>query len=910
MPYINELGQYILGDYLVGVEAASTSFDLQIQTTTPNETFTLPCQNVGTFNAVVDWGDGNEDVITAYNQTELTHTYATVGTHSISVSGTFPNIFFKGDATSAAKVIRVTNLGIVGWTRFIGAFRGCSNMVEFSCGNTDTSQVTVFSEMFFGCASAAVLDVSRFDTSACTGMAFMFSSCSSAENINVSGFNTSLCSQFRFMFDQTSSLSSLDVSGFDTSLCADFSFMFRSCAANDIDVSGFDVSLVTSAPSMFSSSSMSTDNYDATLIAWAAQSHQNNVTAHFGNSTYTAGGAAEAARDALIADGWTITDGGFTGIDYLQFNGSDQYAEHAPFTPTGVNFTLSARYTPAAADIGSLVTLWGDGVLQKDSANNLVFNYTDTAATSQSTTLSALSLVADTEYLITVSSDGNGVSVTVGADTALNSAVIDPSTLEIESWMASAGATLSAGIIRDIDFQDDSAIQDGTFLEGDSSTVYVALPDITLSGAYTVEATVDYTQGNTFYLYGNSGGFTDRTIIDGTSDTLNFRSPGAGAESLSSAAGEIKNGHQRIISTRDASGDASVSVNGASIASGNVGVNAVTINQLMRNGTVTRGSTLQIKITDDTNGDTWEYLLNNITSEGIAPNTGNTEGSNIWASPTILGDDWTDNGDGSYTLITTGDTDTLRIDTAIAGGAYNISFDLSYTNQVSGWLLLRSNAGSQVVGTFPTGGTKSFRATLLGSDVRFLRDYGGADFECTISNIVIERTFSGIVNNYDPVTDLVTIPNNTRRYLDPAIDSNIQADENNADGPELFVPTLLQAGWTDNGDGSYSWDTSAVTYIDAGFVLEVGKFYHIKASTTGVSDPAVQTGFSGSGFGAYDLRFVNIGNEDIGAVMEATGTHLRFFVNQTPSTGTVSNISVKETTSAEIINFDQSMVQS
>jgi hypothetical protein len=31
---------------------------------------------------------------------------------------------------------------------------------------------------------------------------------------------------------------------------------------------------------------------------------------HFNNATYTAGGAAEAARTALINDGWDITDGG------------------------------------------------------------------------------------------------------------------------------------------------------------------------------------------------------------------------------------------------------------------------------------------------------------------------------------------------------------------------------------------------------------------------------------------------------------------------------------------------------------------------------------------------------------------------------------------------------------------------
>jgi hypothetical protein len=62
--------------------------------------------------------------------------------------------------------------------------------------------------------------------------------------------------------------------------------------------------------------SMSTSDYDALLQAWEAQTPNNNVTIHFNAATYTAGGAAEAARTSLTTAvgsggyGWTITDGG------------------------------------------------------------------------------------------------------------------------------------------------------------------------------------------------------------------------------------------------------------------------------------------------------------------------------------------------------------------------------------------------------------------------------------------------------------------------------------------------------------------------------------------------------------------------------------------------------------------------
>jgi hypothetical protein len=45
----------------------------------------LPLISGGSYNFVVDWGDGSQDTITTWNQTEVTHTYATAGTYTISI---------------------------------------------------------------------------------------------------------------------------------------------------------------------------------------------------------------------------------------------------------------------------------------------------------------------------------------------------------------------------------------------------------------------------------------------------------------------------------------------------------------------------------------------------------------------------------------------------------------------------------------------------------------------------------------------------------------------------------------------------------------------------------------------------------------------------------------------------------
>jgi hypothetical protein len=79
---------------------------LEMTTTTSSESVTIPCQNVGTFNAEIDWGDATTSTITAYNDADLQHTYASAGAHLIRISGTFPNIYFNfsGDCLKLTKI--------------------------------------------------------------------------------------------------------------------------------------------------------------------------------------------------------------------------------------------------------------------------------------------------------------------------------------------------------------------------------------------------------------------------------------------------------------------------------------------------------------------------------------------------------------------------------------------------------------------------------------------------------------------------------------------------------------------------------------------------------------------------------------------------------------------------------------
>jgi surface protein len=109
-------------------------------------------------------------------------------------------------------------------------------------------------------------------------------------------------------------ITTLDVSNFDTSNVTDMqSMFFDNPSIVNLDIASWNVTSLTNAVGFLSSSdnALTTAQYDAVLIAWAAQSVRSNITIHFGDAQYTSGGAAESARNTLVSTyGWTITDGG------------------------------------------------------------------------------------------------------------------------------------------------------------------------------------------------------------------------------------------------------------------------------------------------------------------------------------------------------------------------------------------------------------------------------------------------------------------------------------------------------------------------------------------------------------------------------------------------------------------------
>ena len=258
-------------------------------TTGVDETITIPTQNIGTFNAVVDWGDSSPlETITTYNG--FSHQYDAIGEHTISITGTFPNIYLN-NGTEKLKIKRVTNLGTVGWTNLSNAFYGCTNLTEFTAGSTDTSAVTNMRVMFYGCSGLTSLDVSNFDTSSVVNMALMFYGCSALTSLDVSSFVTTSVTTMGQMLQFCNTLTSL------------------------VGVEDWDITALNSTGSLTSfltNGKMTTPQYDNLLINWESQASViPAMTAAFGASEYTGGGAAATAHTSLTdVYGWSIGDGG------------------------------------------------------------------------------------------------------------------------------------------------------------------------------------------------------------------------------------------------------------------------------------------------------------------------------------------------------------------------------------------------------------------------------------------------------------------------------------------------------------------------------------------------------------------------------------------------------------------------
>ena len=239
--------------------------------------------------------------------------------------------FSGGDDPNGDAIPDITGWDTSSVTNMGSMFYGASAFNQ-DIGDWDTSSVEGMDYMFYG-ASAFNQDIGDWDTSSVTNMGFMFYEAATF-NQNIGGWDTSSVWDMSFMFEgaskfdqniaswNTSSVTNMsfmfyeaadfsqNIDSWDTSSVTNMSFMFMHADAFDHDIGGWDISSVMNLSRMFDHSGMSTANFDATLIGWAAQNVQNNIELGAAGLTYSS--ASAAAREELINNhGWTISEASF-----------------------------------------------------------------------------------------------------------------------------------------------------------------------------------------------------------------------------------------------------------------------------------------------------------------------------------------------------------------------------------------------------------------------------------------------------------------------------------------------------------------------------------------------------------------------------------------------------------------------
>jgi len=298
---------YPEGDLFKALWDSGENKTVQIYIGNPNTTY-------------IDWGDGNQQTVTGGFIIE--HIYPDADTeYEMSVDFSSSSGWISGWGY-ASKLKEIRQWGTYQWPQMANAFSSCSGLEITASDVPDLSACSDCSWMFAGCTGMTGASANwNWDMNSVTDCSGMFNTCplfnGAIQNFTNMGNVTTLANMLgatlasRGVFNQP-------IGVWDTSSVTDIQQAIRFQPNFDQDLSNWDVSNVTVIHEFMAEiargtpyDALSTANYDALLISWGGQSLKPAAgIPTFGNSKYTAGGAAEAGRTAIGSEWGAVYDGG------------------------------------------------------------------------------------------------------------------------------------------------------------------------------------------------------------------------------------------------------------------------------------------------------------------------------------------------------------------------------------------------------------------------------------------------------------------------------------------------------------------------------------------------------------------------------------------------------------------------
>ncbi len=249
MYFLIRLFLFLLFLQAMAFSASGDAFVITVKTDNPGDSndtqFTIPTYPVG-YDYNVDCNDDGE--FEATNQIgPYTCNYASAGTYTIAITGTFSRIYFVG-ASDPQKLLELNQWSTRQWYSMNRAFYGCSNLVILATDTPDFSHVTDMSYMFWD-ASTFNQDISDWNVSSVTNMYGMFRG---AGNFNqpIGKWDVSSVTDMTGMFSYASAFNQ-DIGDWNVSSVTDMNSMFASASTFNHDISDWDVASVTNMRSMF-----------------------------------------------------------------------------------------------------------------------------------------------------------------------------------------------------------------------------------------------------------------------------------------------------------------------------------------------------------------------------------------------------------------------------------------------------------------------------------------------------------------------------------------------------------------------------------------------------------------------------------------------------------------------------------